>query len=330
MGRPDATSKSTGVPGNRTGKDYNGLKAQFRIGSIHGRCNYGYDEKAFHKSEIPEKALEAKREIRKAKRGNRLGLNKDGWNGSTYTTAHKCVRDQHQLSAHDAPLFQHNYRAEKLPEKRPPFVPKATHLEFDQALLIADPKLRATARTLAPSLDTQEMPVHPNLIGKKLWDNSTSNQTRLPIERRRKMEEEDRQIKALRKRRPINVPGYLGPAERERNSMRKMRETKKILREKPYLASTDEAGNVTVLQDGAAGRAKARGKSGGGGGTFKPYKTTVSRKYKTYEHSGVYEYNQVDKMWMWSDTASEMKNGRGDIVKTHNPDAWNFADGVYS
>ena len=32
-------------------------------------------------------------------------------------------------------------------------------------------------------------------------------------------------------------------------------------------------------------------------------------------------------MWMWSDTASEMKNGRGDIV-THNPDAWNFADGV--
>ena len=22
-------------------------------------------------------------------------------------------------------------------------------------------------------------------------------------------------------------------------------------------------------------------------------------------------------MWMWSDTASEMKNGRGDIVKTH-------------
>ena len=72
--------------------------------------------------------------------------------------------------------YVHFPAAEKLPEKRPPFVPKATHLEFDQALLIADPKLRATARTLAPSLDTQEMPVHPNLIGKKLWDNSTSNE----------------------------------------------------------------------------------------------------------------------------------------------------------
>ena len=100
------------------------------------------------------------------------------------------------------------------------------------------------------------------------------------------------------------------------------------MRDKPYLASTDEAGNVTVLQDGAAGRSKVRAKKGNV--AFKPYKTTVSRKYKTYEHSGVYEYNQVDKMWMWSDTASEMKNGRGDIVKTHNPDAWNFADGVYS
>jgi hypothetical protein len=326
-GRADSKAKSQ-VPGARTGKDYTGLKAQFRIGSIHGRANYGFDEKAFHKSEIPQKALQAKREIRAAKRGNRLGLNKEPWNGSTYTTAHKCVRDQHQLSAHDAPLYQHNYRAEKLPDKRPPFVPKATHLEFDQRLLIADPKVRAMARTLAPSKDTQEMPVHPNLEGKALWDNSTSNQTRLPIERARKMAADDKKLKDYRKRNPVQVPGYLGPAERERNSMRKMRETKKLLREKPYLASTDEAGNVTILQDGAAGRSKARAKKGNV--TFKPYKTTVSRKYKTYEHSGVYEYNQVEKMWMWSDTASEMKNGRGDIVKTHNPDAWNFADGVYS
>jgi hypothetical protein len=323
MGRPDATSKSTSGLG--PAKDYKGLKAQFRIGSIHGRANYGFDEKAFHKSEIPDKALAAKKEVRKAKRGNRLGLQKDNWNNSTYTTAHKCVRDQHQLSAHDAPLFQHNYRAEKLPDKRPPFVPKATHLEFDQTLLISDATLRSKARTLAPALDTQEMPVHPNLEGKVLWDNSTSNQTRLPIERARKMAEEDKKIKELRKRRPVQVPGYLGPAERERNSMLKMRETKKILREKPYLASTDEAGNVTVLKDGAA-----RGQARKAKGAFKPYNTTVSRKYKTYEHSGVYEYNKTEKMWMWSDTASEMKNGRGDIVKTHNPDAWNFADGVHS
>ena len=195
MGRSDRAKSTSQVPGARTGKDYTGLKAQFRIGSIHGRCNYGFDEKAFHKSEIPQKALNAKRQIRQAKRGNRLGLNKEPWNSSTYTTAHKCVRNQHQLSAHDAPLYQHNYRAEKLPDKRPAFVPKATHLEFDRRLLISDPKMRAMARTLAPSKDTQEMPVHPKLEGKVLWDNSTSNQTRLPIERARKMAADDKKIK---------------------------------------------------------------------------------------------------------------------------------------
>ena len=55
------------------------------------------------------------------------------------------------------------------------------------------------------------------------------------------------------------------------------------------------------------------------------YATTVSRKYKKYEHSGVWEFNKAFGKWMWSDTGSEVKESPGDIVTVVDPDAYNFA-----
>ena len=81
-------------------KTFTPLKATFRIGSVHGRLSYAHDEKAFHKSEVPFKAMDAKRHIRMLKRGNRLGLRQSTWNNSTYTEERLCVRNQNQLSAH--------------------------------------------------------------------------------------------------------------------------------------------------------------------------------------------------------------------------------------
>jgi hypothetical protein len=50
-----------------------------------------------------------------------------------------------------------------------------------------------------------------------------------------------------------------------------------------------------------------------------------SRRVRRFSHSGVYEYNQNVKSWMWSDTASYERASPGDIVTIMDPDAHNLA-----
>lgn len=47
-----------------------------------------------------------------------------------------------------------------------------------------------------------------------------------------------------------------------------------------------------------------------------------SRKYKTFHHSGVWEYNPQAKEYMWSDTGSNVYESKGDVIKYHNPDRY--------
>jgi hypothetical protein len=309
------------------GKTQTGLKAQFRIGSIHGRCNYSFAEKAFHKSEVPVKARDAKIKIRALKRGNRLGLTKSLWNSSTDSNIPMCQKRNNQLSKHDGNPYQHNYRAEVLPPKNRHYEQKPSHLEFDRSLLVTDKKKRWESRQpIIPGQDTQEMPVHPNLVGKPLWDNGTI----VPFETMQKEREEAAaRAREYRETHKFDVVGYVNPVERVKRQQRRMRERKKEIRNNPDFKNCpaetitrmllDENGNVGGEANGGGGKKKK------GPGVFKPYKTTVSRKYKTYQHSGVYEFNKLEQKWMWSDTGGEEKESKGDIVKVINPDAWNFA-----
>ena len=50
-----------------------------------------------------------------------------------------------------------------------------------------------------------------------------------------------------------------------------------------------------------------------------------SEKFRTFAHSGVYAYNELEGQWMWSDTGSCERESPGDIVKIKNPHGWNFA-----
>eukprot|EP00946_MAST-07B_sp_MAST-7B-sp1_P002610 g2610.t1 len=307
-----------------------GLKAKFRIGSIHGRCNYSFAEKAFHKSEVPAKARKAKVQMRALKRGNRLGLQKNSWNSSTFTGVPLCFRGMHQLSAHDHAPYKHNFRAEVLPPKNAHFEPNPSHLEFDRSLLVTDPKRREEARRpIVPGKRSQEMPVHPRLAGKPLWDNGTV----VPFETMQK----EREIAAAkareyRKKHSFEVVGYINPIERVRRAQEQMREKKRALRNNPDFKTAPATAitqallndDGTLVENSGSGEAGKK-KKGASSAVFKPYKTTVSRKYKKYSHSGVYEFNKIEQKWMWSDTGGEEKDSKGDIVTVVNPDAWNFA-----
>lgn len=54
------------------------------------------------------------------------------------------------------------------------------------------------------------------------------------------------------------------------------------------------------------------------------YTSTVSRKFKKYSHTGTFEKTQFSKNKVWSCCMSEDPDGRGCIVTTVNPDAYNF------
>ena len=329
MGGPSGTSTSTTTKG--ASGTFSGLKAQFRIGSVHGRCNYTFAEKAFHKSEVPAKARKAKTAMRHLKRGNRLGLDKSLWNSSTDPNIPMCQKRNNQLAKHDGAPYQHNYRAEVLPQKNPHYEQKPSHLEFDRSLLVTDPKKRMQSRmTIVQGQDTQEMPVHPNLVGKTLWDNGTI----VPFETMQKEREAAAQkARDYRKTHNFEVVGYINPVERVRREQQRMREKKKIIRSNPDFKHAPAEVITKMLLDENSNIGGGSGMDSGGNGkkkkktpaVFKPYKTTVSRKYKTYAHSGVYEFNKLEQKWMWSDTGGEDKDSKGDIVKVINPDAWNFA-----
>ena len=53
--------------------------------------------------------------------------------------------------------------------------------------------------------------------------------------------------------------------------------------------------------------------------------TRPTIKQRSFQHSGVFEFNGQEGQWMWSDTGSFVRESPGDIVKVKNPNAYNFA-----
>ena len=59
--------------------------------------------------------------------------------------------------------------------------------------------------------------------------------------------------------------------------------------------------------------------------TYNRHATRATEKTRTFAHSGVFEFNGQEGQWMWSDTASCVRESPGDVVKVTNPNALNFA-----
>lgn len=65
-------------------KDFPGLKAKFQIGSVHGRITYNMEDRVFHQSDLPERAVEARTEIKKLLRPDTMIRSDKLWNVSTH------------------------------------------------------------------------------------------------------------------------------------------------------------------------------------------------------------------------------------------------------
>ena len=75
------------------------LKSSLRIGSRHGRLNYGPEERAFHPTDVPARAVSSKMEVRNSKKPDILGVYRTNWNQSVNTGEKPCFHRSHQIAA---------------------------------------------------------------------------------------------------------------------------------------------------------------------------------------------------------------------------------------
>ena len=299
------------------------LRSKFRIGSCKGEMNFGRKQAVFSSDAMPLFKKENADAVRLWKREHDA-YRADyvpKWNQSSLPADIICHRRTRANSEHDrGNAYCYNFRAEVLPPKNLIYVPPPSKWHVSRippktanAVLQA----RTSQRLLdqPPSVSgamkrTQEMPVHPRFQQRDFagvrapWRPESRSVTRGEAKARAVQATAAAKRSSDQRKKSLKPDRYATPEERHRSYQAQVR----VLKRTGYTAAFDAAVyhqfNIPKHNRNA----------------IEP-----SRKYRTFEHSGVYEYNDIEKNWMWSDTGSFEKASPGDIVKSHDPGAYNLA-----
>eukprot|EP00753_Platysulcus_tardus_P022625 PLAT9828.1.p1 GENE.PLAT9828.1~~PLAT9828.1.p1 ORF type:complete len:298 (-),score=96.69 PLAT9828.1:90-983(-) len=287
------------------------LKARFQIGSVHGKVHYAAEEKVFHVSDIPDRALAARREVKHLKRPDILGLERPKWNSSTYVPDVACKRRMRTLATAPRDGYVYNYRAEVLPP--PAEAVSSAEARTASALLRTAPK-GATAHRPSDSLvagavrqlkRVEEMPVHPALEGKPAWDFGTRLERKDFDAIARKTE----RARVRNSRRYRMKTEYRDPVTREKDFVHKLRAEKIASRE------------------GTAGSVRRSGRGGGSGeeaAARKRRKKKLARRIvKSYKHTGTWAYSALEGRFVWSCCMADRESSRGCVAIARDLDALN-------
>ena len=312
--------------------------AKFQIGSCRGPVNYGHRETVFHAEDMPREArrkkgavLAWKVEGRRAAAARAAGLDDRGckavWNGSVSVERPPPARSKINAEHDRSRTLRYNYRAEVLPPKNlPPAsapskwrVPAMSEMQR-QALRrrrSAEPLRAGCARS------TQEMPVHPALEGKPEWDGSVVYGG---VDYRAALAAQAEASRRNSVRYRMKKP-HVGPVRRaalEAERIRKLKETSTFDPDDYHAARALEAAR-SIRGVGGVGSFGVGSKSADGTADAASLDQRRARCVKTFEHSGVYAYDEREGCHMWSDTGSFAKDSPGDVVRSIRPGAYNFA-----
>merc|ERR1719326_237331 len=282
------------------------IVAKFNIGTAHGQINYRKKEKAF-KGALPAHIAQKKAAVNRSKAKDILEVARPEWNQSVHIKdAVKCIRKSRQISAYDPSLGgqKYNYRAEKLPPKNDHYVPNTSKFEMSQVLVSSG----STAVQMRTRVNT-EMSINPKLEGAGNWNLSSQF---LDKEFLRKVANTERARIRNSQKKNSSLKGYENPETKYRKQLKARRERTERTQEEEIAAELERQREERKM------RRKHRKQK------LDMSTPVISRKFKTYTHSGVWEMNKVENRMMWSDTGSEVKDSRGDIVQVVNPDAYNF------
>lgn len=287
-----------------TGHAY--LKASFQIGSIKGPTSYDQTTVVFHPDDIPAAKVQNKKDVKAWKKERSKGLGTSArWDMTVENPDPIPQRRIRTCAEHDRPnMYQYNYRAEVLPTKNLAHLPKPHKFKID----MMDPTTRNTI-TMRKAADpvlggnakrTEEMPVNPKLADKLNWNQSTEF-TKKEYKTRWDRSEDARTQNSVKKN--AKLKRYVSPEAREAARRAELRRLK-------------ESGVVPAYNVGPTADDIPR---------YNRLAKEPSVKTKSSKHSGAWEFNKLEDQWMWSDTASFEKASPGDMVKIHNPCAFNFA-----
>jgi hypothetical protein len=285
------------------------LKTKYQIGGINGPVDFGRKQVAFHRDDIPAKKLENVESLLQWKKenSNKCGVSKK-WNQSSQPDNIIIQKRSRENSDHDrSHMYQYNYRSEVLPEKNLMHIPNASKWKVNTIpadVIESVTTAKAGSRLLSGSYKrTQEMPVNPKLEGKKEWC-PDSKQTKAEIMKRIARTTELARQSSEKGKNALDPDEYMNPQER----YEKFKDGVRILK-------------ATGLTRGYAANMNAKEEIPKHNRLAKEY----SRKERTFHHSGVYEYNKTEDLWMWSDTGSFELEGPGDVTRVKDPFAYNLA-----
>ena len=309
------------------------LMSKVRIGSCKGPTAYKQDIRVFHHDDIPTKVRERANEVRDWAHTRILKVDRDEWYRGTKFPHPQCERRSMENFVRDrSNPFRYNYRAETLTfGKTCDVLDKSTKFHISrqtmsQAELIKmkmdeDPIYRGQFRR------TQEMPVHEKLLSAKLWHTGTQLTAVEQAQSLDTMTKKARAMTAQASYRYIKED-YLTPIQQTAQIQKGIRKqkaagvftTKKNVPVGDDNITDDNKSALTASNQKDGEKAAAEDKF-----DFKnTLKIEKSMKYKSDKHSGVWEYNRIERKYMWSDTGSFTYASKGDVILHHNPNSYNF------
>jgi hypothetical protein len=334
------------------------LTAKIRIGSIKGPISYGKDQQVFHHDDIPESRRQRKEDVKKWLKSKILSTDRQDWNKSSALNVNDgygypiCERRQAENKVRDrANPYVYNFRAETLQYASVmPGIDQPGKFHISRTALGDVPGIAATL--VADRVQrgyfkrTEEMPTHPDIIGKTAWNNGTQLTEK---ERTRGLTEmtESARASTARVNRRLNMSSdYYTPFGQQSEISKTVRDQKRV---GAFVGGPSGTFNGHhVLPSASVPPQSPTASSAGGNRSMSPksrpvtrgsaahahpqeasafknrYSVEPSRKYTSTTHTGVWELSKADGRMMWSDTGSFIFDSRGDKVISHNPDAFNF------
>ncbi len=291
------------------------LKARIRVGSCKNPIQYKQSVQVFHHDDIPKWSRQRADEVREWASSKILKIEKNPrWNVQCKLDRPVMERKSMTNYAKDrSGAMQYNFRAEvntypKIVNPIDP--PNKFHVS---ATLVKDAK--TAIRTMRDDriqrgyfCRTAEVPNNPKLDNAIPWNSSTLEDRSL-----RDKISRQRYAKALNNSKHANyelgfADTYHTPVLRSARITERVRKLKHEGKFSPY-RSVERPQTEEIDRKGLKNR----------------FALEPSRKYKVDSHTGVYEYNAIEKKFMWSDTGSYDFDSKGDREITINPDAMNFA-----
>ena len=286
------------------GKQY--LRARIQIGNAKGAHSFAPHQTVFHHDDITEDKRKRVQEVKAFSRPNLAGVNHREWNKSSLVPRKLAERRTAENFDHDrSHAYQYNYRAELLRPPNPKPIPSTSKFK----VTLRDPGPGVGPQT-ANLKRTQEQPVHPKLESdfSTEWNlSSTINKSTLD-KSFRDLNDRSKDNSVRKTKKLVRDDSYVSPIQRSRLIQEEVRRQKSLgtFNAEKKIFDKPEA---PVDRKSLVNRA-----------SIEP-----SLKFTTTQHTGVWEYNAIEGRHMWSDTGSFEYASRGDAVRVHNPDAYNYA-----